>query len=141
MAPLRYLLMTPSVAPISAFPCDELLLGGQSFQALIEVRGAVARQDLVHISFLCALPLPDLLGAPLLGGLPEFWSDLAGVHKCLRAGRRRRQQRNHHESKDRFQMSLRKRPILNPTGGALKQPWDDSRSVAWPACRHGWKPL
>jgi hypothetical protein len=86
-----------------------LLLGSHGVQASIEVGGAIARQNLVLIRSPGALTLPELFGSPLLGSLAVFGSDLGGVHEPLRPRCGNGEQRNHHQGKDRFQMSLLKK--------------------------------
>lgn len=92
------------------------LLGRHRFQALVEIGRAITRQDFVGICPSRTLALPELLGAPLLGSFPVFGSNLGWVDKHLRARRGGDEQRNHHKSKNCFQMSLRKRLILDPAG-------------------------
>src|SRR5262245_30283577 len=68
----------------AALVLRDLVLGRLSFQAVVEVRRAVARQHLVDIRFPAALALPELLGPPLLGGLAVFGRHLGRVHQLLR---------------------------------------------------------
>ena len=104
----------------------DLLPGGVGFQAMIEIRRAIARQHLVGIRPAAAFALPELLGPPLLGGLPVFGRDLSRIHQLLRGSSWRDEKGNHGQEYSLSQMNLHERLYRKPSGSAFKQPKGDT---------------
>src|SRR5690348_2731070 len=105
-------------------------------QALQQERCSLARHHLLDVGLMGTVALPDLFGAPFLGGLTIFRCDGGGIDQLLGERRDSQSKRNERHSNERFQNCLLKKIALDssllPNPTAPNEPFLNHRSKSQP---------